>query len=264
LEEIAMAPFGATNTPDGSGERKFARQRRGPGPILFAVLGIAVLLIGAFAYLAVHHHDEQNGLSSVEATSIVGVSTSLANEMALSALPASSAPNFTLIDQNGHTLSLASFKGRAVVLEFMDPHCTDICPLVSQEFVDAYHDLGKATSRVAFVAVNVNQYHRKVAAMARFSNAHQLDAIPSWHFFTGSVHALKTVWSDYGIEVTAPNPNADIIHTSVAYFIDPNGQERYLAMPVDDHTAKGGAYLPSGSLTSWGRGIARVSSSLTH
>jgi cytochrome oxidase Cu insertion factor (SCO1/SenC/PrrC family) len=53
------------------------------------------------------------------------------------------------VDQNGHRLSLASFRGRAVVLEFMDPHCVDICPIVSQEFVDAYDDLGKAATGVA-------------------------------------------------------------------------------------------------------------------
>ena len=35
-------------------------------------------------------------------------------------------------------LSLSAFRGRAVVLEFMDSRCTGICPLVSREFIDAY------------------------------------------------------------------------------------------------------------------------------
>jgi len=121
----------------------------------------------------------------------------------------------------------------------MDPHCTDICPIVSQEFVDAYHDLGKDSSRVVFVAVNVNQYYTGVAAMASFSKKQRLNTIPSWHFLTSSVEDLKSVWGDYGIQVEAPNPNADIVHTFIAYFIDLNSHERYLAAPTDDHTASG-------------------------
>jgi len=223
-----------------------------------------VLVAGAYAYLAVRRSDSQDGLSSIRASGIpASVPTSLANLMALSPVPDRPAPNFTLVDQSGRTLSLDQFRGRAVVLEFMDPHCTDICPIVSQEFVDAYHDLGRATSRVVFIAVNVNQYYAGVADVATFSSDHQLDTIPSWYFFTGSPSNLKAVWQNYGVEVEAPNPNADIIHTSAVYFIDPNGHERYLATPMDDHAANGAAYLPLGPLTSWGRGIALVARSFT-
>ena len=89
----------------------------------------------------------------------------------LSPVPDPPAPDFTLVDQNDLALSLDSFKGRAVVLEFMDPHCTDICPIASQEFVDAYRDLGKAAARVVFVAVNVDQYYAGVAEVASFPAA---------------------------------------------------------------------------------------------
>jgi cytochrome oxidase Cu insertion factor (SCO1/SenC/PrrC family) len=239
-------------------------RRRGPGPVAIVIMAVAVLAAAVFVVLAVRHHDQGDALSSIRPTGIPAtVPTSLANLMALSPIPTHPAPNFTLVDQNGHTLSLASFKGQTVVLEFMDPHCTDICPIVSQEFVDAYHDLGKDSSRVAFVAVNVNQYYTGVSAMASFSNEQRLNTIPSWHFLTGSVKDLKSVWSNYGIEVEAPNPNADIVHTSIVYFIDPKGHERYLGAPMDDHTASGASYLPANQLASWGQGIAFVARSLT-
>ena len=44
--------------------------------------------------------------------------------MALSPVPARAAPGFTLTDQDGHVLPLSALRGRVVVLEFMDPHCT--------------------------------------------------------------------------------------------------------------------------------------------
>jgi cytochrome oxidase Cu insertion factor (SCO1/SenC/PrrC family) len=144
----------------------------------------------------------------------------------------------------------------------MDPHCTDICPIVSQEFIDAYRDLGGQASRVVFLAVNVNQYHLQVSDVAAFSSEQRLTTIPSWHFLTGPYESLRTVWRAYDVEVEAPNPNADIIHSSVMYFIDPNGHERYLASPMVDHTKTGSSYVPGDQLAAWGQGIAQVARQL--
>ena len=159
------------------------------------------------------------------------VSDAQVNLMGLSPVPPRSAPGFTLTDQNGRTLSLSSLRGKVVVLEFMDPHCTDICPIVSQEYVDAYHDLGPVAGKVVFAAVNVNQYHAAVADMMAYSREQRLITIPDWHFFTGPVPDLREVWNGYEIAVQAPSPDADIVHTSVVYFIDPAGQERFIAAP---------------------------------
>lgn len=239
-----------------------APPRRRPGPLLIIAMMILVTGAGVFAYAANAHRQHTNQL--IRVTGIpADVSTPLASLMALSPVPAKPAPAFTLVDQHGRTLSLRSFRGRAVVLEFMDTHCTDICPIVSQEFIDAYHNLGAAAKRVVFIAVNVNKYHARVADVATFSREHQLDSIPSWHFFTGPVATLSSVWKAYGILVQAPSANADIIHSSFVFFIDPSGKERYLANPMDYHTSTGVAYLPAGQLTSWGQGIALVARSLT-
>jgi cytochrome oxidase Cu insertion factor (SCO1/SenC/PrrC family) len=155
-------------------------------------------------------------------------------------------------------MSLASLRGKVVVLEFMDPHCTDICPIVSQEFVDAYHELGASASKIVFAAINVNRYHASVRDMAAYSAQHQLSTIPGWHFFTGPLPALEAAWRHYNVQVEAPSPNADIIHTSVVYFISAGGAERYLATPMVDHTAGGTAYLPPAQVAAWAGGIARL------
>jgi cytochrome oxidase Cu insertion factor (SCO1/SenC/PrrC family) len=241
-----------------------AFHRRGPWLVaLLAVWVVVILGIGTFAIVRFHHQQQQIALSDIRPSGIpASVSTNVADLMGLSPVPHRPAPSFVLTDQRGRIFSLSSFRGKTVVLEFMDPHCTDICPIVSDEFVDAYHDLGHEASHVVFLAVNVNQFHRGVADMMAYSREHNLLTIPSWHFFTGPVARLRSVWSSYNVEVDAPNPNADIIHTSIVYFIDPHGIERYVASPMDDHTATGAAYLPAGQLSSWGRGIALVASHL--
>ena len=204
-----------------------------------------MLVAGLLTYLVVRHRAQQGSLAGIRPSGIpASISTSLAGLMQLSPVPGSPAPGFTLTDQHGHTMSLASFKGHAVVLEFMDPHCADICPIVSQEFIDAYHDLGKAAPRVIFIAVNVNPYFHAVSDAAADSSEHQLDTIPSWHFFTGPLASLRALWHAYNIEVDAPSRNADVIHTSAVFFIDPGGRERYIASP-DGRLHHEGQALPA-------------------
>jgi cytochrome oxidase Cu insertion factor (SCO1/SenC/PrrC family) len=240
--------------------------RRGTSRLQLLALGVATILVAAAAGVATYHLARPHSSTPVPGNRLTGipasVSNSLANLMELSPVPGVTAPGFTLTDQDGRTLSLASLRGKVVVLEFMDPHCTDICPIVSQEFVDAYHDLGPLASKVVFAAVNVNQYHAAVADVAAFSRVHQLTSIPGWHFFTGPVKKLRTVWRDYNIDVAAPHPNGDILHTSAVYFIDQQGKERYLASPQVDHTKSGTAYLPFRQISQWGHGIALVARDL--
>jgi len=230
--------------------------------VLVGPLSLAVLLAATFAVWAVRHRDEA-GDAAIRPSGIpADVSTTTADLMGLAPVPDRPAPGFALTDQRDRAVTLGALRGSVVVLEFMDPHCTDICPIVSQEFVDAYHDLGAGAAHVDFVAVNVNPYVRTPAAMAVYSEAHGLDAVPSWHFVTGPVAALAAVWRAYGIEVDAPGPTADVEHTSTVFFIDQAGHERYLAMPTEDHRADGTAYLPAGPLAAWGRGIATVATGL--
>ncbi len=222
-----------------------------------------MLATAVVAVVVVHRHQQQAALNELRPSGIpTSVSTQTADLMGLSPVPNRTAPGFALTDQDNRNMVLSSFRGKVVVLEFMDPHCIDICPLVSQEFVDAYHDLGRNASKVVFMAVNVNRFHAGVSDMLTYSKEHGLMTIPSWHFFTGPVASLKAVWRAYDIEVVAPNPNADIIHTSIVYFIDPSGHERYVASPMADHTSAGKAYLPAGGLAAWGNGIALLAKHL--
>ena len=238
--------------------------RRGPGLIVIAALAAVVVAAGAgYAVIRVRPHPAAAAAAGQRASGIpASVSTSLSDLMQLSPVPVRGAPDFTLTDQDGHPVSLAGLRGRAVVLEFMDPHCTDICPIVSQEFIDAYRDLGPSAARVVFVAVNVNRYHLRVADVAAFSGEQRLTQVPSWHFVTGSYPSLAAVWRDYEITVDAPGPDADVVHSSQMYFIDSRGRERFVADPMADHSASGSSFLPAGQLASWGQGIALVARQL--
>jgi len=184
--------------------------------------------------------------------------------IALSSRIDGSAPahEFTLVDQHGHAVSLRSLRGHPVVLTFLDPHCTDICPITSAEFVQADRLLGSAMNRVTFVGINVNPYAISSADVLAYTRAHQLEGLSNFRFLTGSTTQLANVWKDYGVFVQAPSPSADVVHTSVTYFIDRSGVVRYVAMPNVEHRADGTSYLPQSSIDTWAKGIAEVSKSL--
>ncbi len=223
---------------------------------------LAIVAAGSSAYLMARHPAPAAGAAPRPSGIPANVPTRLANLMALDPVPGRAAPGFTLTDQAGRTMKLSQFHGKVVVLEFMDPHCTDICPIVSQEFVDAYRDLGPVSGQVVFAAVNVNEYHSTVGAVAAFSAEQRLSTIPGWHFFTGPTPALKAAWRAYNIDVQAPGPNADIVHTSAVYFIDTHGRERFLASPEADHHANGSSFLPAGQISDWGHGLADLARDL--
>jgi len=269
------APAGDGQGPADAPHGPAAGRGRRPGRRLaLGVLALAVAVgvaAGISAYAVTRPSGPGAGQELRPSGIPASISTSLADLMSLSPVPAASAPGFTLTDQAGRTMSLTDFRGKVVVLEFMDDHCTDICPIVAQEFAGAYHDLGAAAGKVIFAAVNVNPYYPSVAAVAAFSAEQRLLTIPGWHFFTGPLTALHAAWRDYDIEVQAPSPRADVIHTSAIYFIDPQGRERYLASPQDERTTKPRSaygtqnetgYVPPGQMTDWGRGIALLARSL--
>jgi protein SCO1/2 len=171
--------------------------------------------------------------------------------MGLVRLDGRRAPGFRLVDQHGDPFSLAQSHGHPIVLEFMDARCTDICPIVSHEFMQAARLLGRAETRIEFVAINVNQFHERVADVARFSREHGLDSIPTWHFLTGTTPELEATWKAYDVTVL-PNRRGDVIHSSLLYFIDARGRERWLALPDRTKSAE----------PVWARGIALVARSL--
>jgi cytochrome oxidase Cu insertion factor (SCO1/SenC/PrrC family) len=257
--------------PDADSAEKAAVSRPAPAPgsaarrgrLAFWASLAAIILAGAAVITVVAVTRASSGPRLARPTGIpASVSDAQINLMGLSPVPARPAPGFTLTDQDGRTLSLASLRGKAVVLEFMDPHCTDICPIVSQEYVDAYRDLGPLAGKVVLAAVNVNQYHSAVSDMMAYSREQRLNTIPGWHFLTGPVPDLRKVWDGYEIAVQAPSPDADIVHTSAVYFIDPAGRERFIAAPMADHTSSGASYLPAGQIAAWGQGIAQVARTL--
>lgn len=133
------------------------------------------------------------------------------------------APGFVLRDQQGRLTSLAQFRGKVVVLAFIDPVCRQLCPLTTQGMVEALKILGpSAASRVQLLGIDVNPQKTTVTDVAAYTRAHELQG--RWRFLTGSPAQLKKIWRNYHVYVTTANGGVE--HEAVVYVIDRNGDER--------------------------------------
>jgi len=133
------------------------------------------------------------------------------------------APAFALTDQYGRTVTLASLRGRVVLLSFFDPVCSAGCPPIGPEFRKAAALLGG--DQVELFGIVLSPVYRPVGTLRAFDRREGLDRVPGWLYLTGTLTELRQVWHGYGI--TAQDlTGAVALHTEEAYVIDAAGRVR--------------------------------------
>ena len=182
----------------------------------------AVLLVGIAAGVGVLLVDA----SPRSGGSAVPVADAPAATWAAGALRA---PDISLVDQNGAALSLASYRGRPVVVTFIDPLCRDYCPLEAKHLNDVVRSF-PAGSRPAIVAVSVNVRGNARASLSQDADKWKL--VPQWRWGIGSESQLARVWKRYHIGVLVTTKKVagvtvhDVVHTEASYVIDAAGYQR--------------------------------------
>ena len=178
-----------------------------------ALWAVAVVIIGA------------GPLAAAQASSTANVI--IAQAIDGNAAPLNfAAPAFSLTDQHGKQVSLASLRGKVVLLTFLDPVCTSDCPLIAQEFREADQVLGAQAKGVELVAIVANPVYHSIAYTKAFDAQEGLAAIPNWLYLTGTVLQLSQAWKRYGIVAEAVPAGGMIQHNDIAFVIDASGHER--------------------------------------
>ena len=147
------------------------------------------------------------------------------------------APAFSLTDQHGRAVTLASLHGKVVLLTFLDDTCSVDCPLIAQEFRQAGQLLGADTARVELVAINYNPLDTQVSYIQAFDRQEGLAGVPNWLYLTGTVAQLQPVWLHYAIAPPEIVPAGSMIaHGDYAFVIDQSG---HLRQEMDFDTGPG-------------------------
>ncbi len=138
--------------------------------------------------------------------------------------------DFALIDQSGRPFQLSSQRGAEVVLVFGYTHCPDVCPATLARLAGIVHRLPPALrDRVRVVFVSVDPERDRPAVLARYVRLFD----PGFIGLTGTAAQLEPVFEAYFVahERVADLASAngyEVAHSTLLYFIDPEGQLRVL------------------------------------
>lgn len=146
---------------------------------------------------------------------------------AMWAAGAKKAPPIALRDEHGRAVSLASLRGRPVLVTFIDPLCRDFCPTEAQHLSEAVRG---ARVKPTILAVSVNTAGNAPHNLAL--DRRKWGVVPQWTWGVGTGAQLAQVWKRYGIDVIVARKKIagvevqQVTHTEAAYLIDAHGWER--------------------------------------
>jgi protein SCO1/2 len=146
------------------------------------------------------------------------------------AVPAKPAAPLRLTDYRGREVSLASLKGRPVLVAFLYTHCHDLCPLVAAKVHTTYSLLGPHRPRPVFLAVSVDPARDTPSSAAAFNREHRTTGEIDW--LLGSPAELKRVWKAWKVIPEEEKNDPEVIeHSADIYGIGADGKLHVLYTP---------------------------------
>lgn len=134
------------------------------------------------------------------------------------------APGFTLTDQTGRQLSLASFQGRAVVLAFAYAHCETVCPQIVSEVLTARRRIEGEPPGV--LVVTLDPWRDTPARLASIAKMWGLDG--DAHVLSGPPEDVERAINAWRVPRVRNQKTGAISHPSIVYVVGPEGRIAYV------------------------------------
>jgi protein SCO1 len=193
-----------------------AVDRSGRWPLVLSALALVVIVGGLTALLV-------GGSSGPRLPGGARVSSSGQGYYGTLALPPKPAPAIALHNYRGQPITLAQYRGRAVLVTFLYSHCPDVCPLIASNLRVALSELGRDRGLAQLIAVSVDPRGDTPAAVARFLADHELSG--RMQYLIGSAAELGRTWSQWnvGSEREATQPER-VAHSALVYGVSASGR----------------------------------------
>jgi protein SCO1/2 len=138
--------------------------------------------------------------------------------------PADCLPAITLIDQHGAALSLASLKGKLVLIDFIYTNCGTACPVLTSRFAQIARRLGSELgSQIAMVSITLDPEHDHPAQLLEYTKTHDASR-DGWLLLTGKPEDIDAVLRLYRIK-REREPDGTIAHVTTSFLIGPDGKQ---------------------------------------
>ncbi len=139
------------------------------------------------------------------------------------ALPSRQAPVIDLRNYLGRRVTLAQYRGKAVLVTFLYTNCPDICPLITSNLRVVLNELGAEASHVQVIAVSVDPRGDTPAAVGRFLGVHEM--VGRMQYLIGSAAELGRTWAAWGVGSTREAANPDLVaHSALVYGVSASGR----------------------------------------
>lgn len=135
-------------------------------------------------------------------------------------------PDATLVDQDGRSFTLSSYKGRPLALTFIYTRCPDeeFCPLMNQHFQAVQRAIrstpGLGDARL--LSISFDPEYDTPAVLSEQARLVEADA-DVWRFATGTLEDVAGIARRFGVTVTRDDGPA-IVHNLGTAVIDAQGR----------------------------------------
>ena len=147
---------------------------------------------------------------------------------------AASLPDVQVIDDHGNPVSLGSFKGKVVLLDFIHVGCPGVCSNLVNKFGQVADGLGPDLgSRVILLSVTNDPSHDNPAELLNLARNSQAD-MKGWLFVTGKPKDVDRVVKAFGAN-NDRLPDGSPNHITQVFLLGPDGRQKheYQGMVMD-------------------------------
>ncbi|MBX6426797.1 MAG: SCO family protein [Variibacter sp.] len=130
---------------------------------------------------------------------------------------------FSLVDQNGRTITDADLKGHPFLVFFGFTHCPDVCPTTLFEVSEVLRQLGPEGEEARALFVTVDPERDTPAVLKDYLSSFD----PRLIGVTGSREAIEQMLKTYRVYARkVPRENGDYTmdHTAIVYLMDKQGR----------------------------------------
>jgi protein SCO1/2 len=143
----------------------------------------------------------------------------------------------SLIDQHGQAISLASLKGKPVLIDFIYTSCASTCPVLTSKIAAVARELGPALgANVTIVSITLDPEHDGPAQLAAYAKSQAVES-NSWLFLTGKPADIDQVLAAFKLRRMRES-DGSIMHSVSAFLLGPDGHQirQYNALDVNAKT----------------------------
>ncbi len=130
---------------------------------------------------------------------------------------------YTLVDQTGAPLSLASYRGRPLVISLVYTACSSVCPVTTQRLIDAVAQARRVMgdARFAVLTIGFDARNDTPARMAQFA-ARQGVSDDDWKLASADPATIMALLRDLGFSYTTVAGGFD--HITQTTIVDRDGR----------------------------------------